>query len=76
MTRTMIMIMTIILRAIMEMCITNQFVFPPPTLASSSEKLEEVRANEMQVGSLYSLSHWSGNVNLLSHWSRENCVDQ
>jgi len=39
------------LRAIMEMCITNQFVFPPPTLAASSEKLEEVRTQEVQVAS-------------------------
>jgi len=37
------------LRALMEMCITSQFVFPPPTVAASPEKLEEVRATETQV---------------------------
>ena len=39
------------LRAMMEMCITSQFVFPPPTVAASPEKLEEVRATETQVWS-------------------------
>ena len=40
------------LRAMMEMCITSQFVFPPPTVAASPERLEELRATETQVCAL------------------------
>eukprot|EP00092_Neocalanus_flemingeri_P015764 GFUD01017066.1.p1 GENE.GFUD01017066.1~~GFUD01017066.1.p1 ORF type:complete len:2079 (+),score=577.03 GFUD01017066.1:73-6309(+) len=40
------------LRALMEMCITSQFVFPPPTIACSPEKVEEVKAQELQLASL------------------------
>ena len=39
------------LRALMEMCITSQFIFPPPTIACSPEKVEEVRATELQLAS-------------------------
>lgn len=35
------------LRAFMEMCMTNQFVFPPPTIASG-EEAEALRAQEVQ----------------------------
>ena len=38
------------LRALMEMCITNQFVFPPPT--TSQEQGDEMRAQELQVANL------------------------
>jgi len=40
------------LRALMEMCITSQFVFPPPTIACSPEKVEEVKSQEVQLASL------------------------
>ncbi|CAL4082032.1 unnamed protein product, partial [Meganyctiphanes norvegica] len=36
------------LRTLMEMCITNSFVFPPPTLAVG-EKGEEMAAQELQI---------------------------
>jgi len=36
-----------IIRSFMEMCITNQFVFPPPTIASG-EEAEALKAAEMQ----------------------------
>ena len=39
------------LRAMMEMCITNQFLFPPPTLASG-EQVEEIRAKEIQTATM------------------------
>ena len=38
------------LRALMEMCITNQFIFPPPT--STPEQAEELRTAELQVTNL------------------------
>lgn len=37
-----------ILRMLMEMCITNSFGYPPPTM-SSSETVEQERAKELQV---------------------------
>ena len=39
------------LRAMMEMCITNQFLFPPPTLASG-DSAEEMRAKEVQTATM------------------------
>ncbi len=39
------------LRAMMEMCITNQFVYPPPTLASG-EQADELRAKDAQTAAL------------------------
>ncbi|KAK3862242.1 hypothetical protein Pcinc_031873 [Petrolisthes cinctipes] len=39
------------LRTLMEMCITNSFVFPPPTLASG-EKGEEMAAQELHLCAL------------------------
>ena len=35
----------------MEMCITNQVILPPPTIAYSPERVEEVRAQELQLAS-------------------------
>lgn len=39
------------LRSMMEMCITNHFVFPPPTLAVG-EKADEIKTREMQISQL------------------------
>ncbi|CAL1270879.1 unnamed protein product [Larinioides sclopetarius] len=39
------------LRNLMEMCITNQFVFPPPTMALG-EKAEEIRSRELQMSQI------------------------
>ncbi|KAL3185664.1 hypothetical protein MRX96_028572 [Rhipicephalus microplus] len=36
------------LQSLVEMCITNHFVFPPPTLAVG-EKADEIKAREMQI---------------------------
>ncbi|KAK8758150.1 hypothetical protein V5799_004219, partial [Amblyomma americanum] len=36
------------LQSMVEMCITNHFVFPPPTLAVG-EKADEIKAREMQI---------------------------
>ena len=38
------------LRAMMEMCITNQFVFPPPT--ASPEQAEDMKSQERQVDNI------------------------
>ena len=40
------------LRAMMEMCITNQFIFPPPKLASGKDQAEEMRAKEVQTSTM------------------------
>ncbi len=38
------------LRSFLEMCITNQFVFPPPTIAPpGSEQAEQLKAKEQQI---------------------------
>ncbi|KAH6933153.1 hypothetical protein HPB50_012504 [Hyalomma asiaticum] len=39
------------LQSLVEMCITNHFVFPPPTLAVG-EKADEIKAREMQIAQL------------------------
>ncbi|XP_002435477.4 integrator complex subunit 1 [Ixodes scapularis] len=39
------------LRSMMEMCITNHFVFPPPTLAVG-EKADEIKTREMQISQI------------------------
>ncbi|XP_035215176.1 integrator complex subunit 1-like [Stegodyphus dumicola] len=39
------------LRNLMEMCITNQFIFPPPTLALG-EKAEEIKNRELQMSQM------------------------
>lgn len=39
------------LRNLMEMCITNQFIFPPPTLALG-EKADEIRNRELQMSQM------------------------
>ncbi|GFQ87230.1 integrator complex subunit 1 [Trichonephila clavata] len=39
------------LRNLMEMCITNQFVFPPPTM-TLGEKAEEIRNRELQMSQI------------------------
>ncbi|XP_071035573.1 integrator complex subunit 1-like [Parasteatoda tepidariorum] len=39
------------LRNLMEMCITNQFVFPPPTMALG-EKADEIRSRELQMSQM------------------------
>lgn len=39
------------LRNLMEMCITNQFIFPPPTLALG-EKADEIKNRELQMSQI------------------------
>lgn len=39
------------LRNLMEMCITNQFIFPPPTLALG-EKADEIKNRELQMSQM------------------------
>lgn len=39
------------LQSMVEMCITNHFVFPPPTLAVG-EKADEIKAREMQIAQI------------------------
>lgn len=39
------------LQSMIEMCITNHFVFPPPTLAVG-EKADEIKAREMQIAQI------------------------
>ena len=40
------------LRAFMEMCITSQFVFPPPTLVANGAEAEITKSKELQVSAL------------------------
>ncbi len=37
------------LRSFLEMCITNQFVFPPPTIAPLPEQAEQLKIKEQQI---------------------------
>ncbi|XP_018336442.1 integrator complex subunit 1 isoform X3 [Agrilus planipennis] len=40
------------LRMLMEMCITNHFSFPPPTMVSATETLDDFLSKELQICSL------------------------
>ncbi|KAB0795233.1 hypothetical protein PPYR_12072 [Photinus pyralis] len=40
------------LRTLMEMCITNHFSFPPPTMTSGGENMDDYASKELQINAL------------------------